>query len=689
MESIDRRDFIAHVAAGIAAGSVPLAAQEVSSTAPASSGAARASSAESDRGAPAPALAPLAFTPLPLGSVRPAGWLDRQLQIQRDGLTGHLDEFWPDVAESQWFGGSAEGWERAPYWLDGAIPLAWLLDDAVLKQRLTRHVEYIIAHQRADGWFSPYPVDAASKPYDMWAILLVNKVLVQYHEATGDERALASSMRSMKAMLTGLHATPLFDWGRFRWFEGVIPAFYAYEHTGEPWLLDLARTLRTQGVDFAAVMSTDDVRVPTPRRGLWKWTKHVVNMAMAPKAAALSWRLDRRDADRAFPARMIEILDTYHGQATGMFSGDECLAGRNPLQGSELCAVVEYMYSLEVLASVFGDVPFADRLERVAFNALPATLSPDCWSHQYVQQANQVQCTINPEHGWSTNGPESNLFGLEPNYGCCTSNLHQGWPKFAAHLWMRTPDDGLAAVAWAPCDVATTVRGTPVRLRVDTDYPFRDTITVTVTTDRPVQFPLALRIPGWSDGASVRVAGAGPASATSGTMHRIDRTWSGTTTLVLQLPMRPKVTARYNGAVAVERGPLVYALKIGEAWTRVHADVPHRELPHGDFEVRPTTPWNYALALDSSDPASSILFEERPVGERPFSPDGAGMVATAHARRLPRWTLENGWAGELSLTDSAWAKPPRPTPGEPVESVTLIPYGCTNLRITEFPRAAP
>jgi DUF1680 family protein len=681
MSVLDRRQFLAEVATGVAVAGFPAA----SNPAP-SAGAEASAGTQPAPSSPRPQLGATAFTPLPLGAVRPAGWLLRQLRLQADGLTGHLDEFWPDVAQSQWFGGAAEGWERAPYWLDGAIPLAWLLDDATLEARIMSHVDYIITHQRADGWFSPYPLDAVAKRYDLWSILLINKVLVQYHEATGDDRALQASLRSMRALLAGLDATPLYGWGRFRWFEGLVPALYAYERTGETWLLELARKLRAQGVDFEALMETDDVRVPTPRRGLWKWTKHVVNMAMATKAAALGWRLDQRPASRAVASRMIELLDQHHGQVTGMFSGDECLAGRNPLQGSELCAVVEYMYSLEHLVATFGDGTFADRLERLAYNALPATFAPDMWSHQYVQQVNQVQCTVNPEHGWTTNGPESNLYGLEPNFGCCTANMHQGWPKFAAHLWMRTPDHGLAALAWAPCQVRTTVRDVAVSIDVETDYPFRESIAIAVTTDRPGRFPLVLRIPAWADGATVQIGSGQAVPAVRGALHRLEREWAGTTTISVRLPMRPIVTTRYNGAVAIERGPLVYALRLGEAWTRVNAGLPHRQLPHGDFEVRPTTPWNYGLIVDPQHVDDSVQFAERPVGERPFSPEGAGMVATVRARRLPRWRIDRGWAGEVSPADVAWAEPAAAPTSEPVDEVSLIPYGCTNIRITEFPR---
>jgi hypothetical protein len=670
-QPIDRREFLTGVAGGVAVAASGALAEG-------------ASAPESARGLGEPA-----FRPLPLGAIRPAGWLERQLRIQAAGLTGQLDTFWPDVAESQWFGGRAEGWERAPYWLDGAIPLAWLVDDASLKARLARHVDHIVTHQRADGWYGPYPEDAVAKRYDLWAILLVNKALVQYHEATGDARVLETVARSLRAVHAGLDRTPLFDWGRFRWYEGLVPAFYVYEHTREPWLLDLARKLRAQGVDFEALYRTEDVTVPTPRRGLWKWTKHVVNTAMATKAAALSWRLDGRPDDRAFAREMIGILDRHHGQVTGMFTGDECLAGRNPLQGTELCAVVEFLYSLEHLFAVFGDPFYAERLERVAWNALPAAFAPDMWSHQYDQQVNQVQCTINPDHLWSTNGPESNLYGLEPNFGCCTANMHQGWPKLVAHLWMRTKDEGLAAAAYAPSRARFTSRGVPVAVETATEYPFRETLAITVRPEWAVRFPLVLRVPEWAEGATVRV-GSGPAEAMRpGTLHAIEREWTAEATLAVRFPMRPMATVRHGGALAVERGPLVYSLAIGEEWTRVNPDEPHRELPHGDFEVRPTTPWNYGLVLDPERPADGLRFEERPVGERPFSPEGAGMSAFARARRIPRWKLAHGWAGEISPADTAWAHEAPADFAGPVEEIRLVPYGCTNIRVTEFPRVSP
>ena len=281
---------------------------------------------------------------------------------------------------------------------------------------------------------------------------------------------------------------------------------WLHERTGNPKLLQLARLLHQQGYDgqksfehFDLTEKTDkhllDTSAGDPRDKIRPMAAYGVNNAMGLKHSPVWYRLTGAGHDRRAFHEQLGNLDQYHGLPNGLFSADEHLAERNPSQGTELCTVVEMMYSLEQAFAVLGDVAIADRLEKVAFNALPGTLTDDMWAHQYDQQSNQVRCDKR-ERQWSTNGPDSNVFGLEPNFGCCTANYHQGWPKLVSSMWMRTQNGGLAAAVYGPNIVRTIVSGdVPIEIEQQTNYPYSRVCDYGGPAETQVSFRVALADP--------------------------------------------------------------------------------------------------------------------------------------------------------------------------------------------------
>ncbi len=622
-----------------------------------------------------PPLAPNTFYLLPLGSIRPAGWLRNQLQTQANGLSGHLDETWADVGpNSGWLGGAGESWERGPYYLDGLIPLAYSLDDTGLKAKAQKYIDWTLDHQSANGMIGP------ASNNDWWPRMVMLKALVQYQEATADPRVLPVLSRYFACQLKKLPARPLRDWGKFRWQDNALTVIWLYNRTGDPELLKLARLLHRQGFDWQAQYADFKYTQPVTAemiklnqgQGLADLAlcTHGVNNGQALKAAPVWSILSGNPADRGGFDQMLSALDKYHGLPNGMFSCDEHLAGRNPSQGSELCTVVETMFSLEQSLAILGEAGIADRLERIAFNALPGAFTDSMWAHQYNQEPNQVEVSLHRKP-WTTDGPESNLYGLQPNFGCCTANYHQGWPKFASSLWMASHDDGLAAVAYSPCDLQTIVNGAPVHISLQTEYPFRESIRIEINPAAPASFPLHLRIPAWANGALLKVNGQSLPTPQTGSFARVSRQWKSGDVVELHFPLKPALTRGYNNSISVDRGPLVFSYPIGEDWVKLRD-----QGLTADWQVFPSSPWNYALEVDEKS-VQALPVQELPLAASPFALHGTPVALQVEARKLPAWQAVDGVADPV---------PPSPViTEEPRERISLVPYAAAKLRITAFP----
>ena len=193
------------------------------------------------------------------------------------------------------------------------------------------------------------------------------------------------------------------------------------------------------------------------------------------------------------------------------------------------------MFSLEEILRITGAPSWADWLERVAFNALPAQVDEGFTAKQYYQQTNQISCT----RGWrefsTPHDGTDVLFGTLNGYPCC--------PKFTQNLWYSTPDGGLAALVYAPSAVTAKVAGgVEVTINETTDYPFRESIGFTIGFTKKCRskasFPLRFRVPGWCSSAQVSINGEPVDAPVSGGIILLDRSWKRGDVVALTFPMQ-------------------------------------------------------------------------------------------------------------------------------------------------------
>ena len=625
-------------------------------------------------GADVQGLAEPAMEVLPLGSVRPTDWLAEQLLKQSDGLTGHAEELYDDIGKSDWLTGANVGkeyaWERGPYYAKGLVSLAFVLDDATLKDKARRWVDAILGSQRADGDFGP-------KARNWWANMIALWLLRDWCEATGDVRVVPFLERYFAFQREAVKVHPFAadsKWAAARAGDELDVVLWLYRRTRKAEWLAFARTVSVQSADWTTYYYRGGDPAGRNANGC---RSHIVNFMQGLKTPALQSLLDgdarKRGAYAAAFAPDGWAMRLY-GRPDRMVNGSEPLSDRSASGGTELCAIAERILSCQTVLAATGDLTAADDLEIVAYNSLPATLAKDGRGMRYYCLLNQPTCEDKPllfANNGAGSGPNRNgaiCPGPHAGFGCCRSNFHFAWPKFVQSMWMRR-GGGLAAVAYGPCRVTADVGGRTVTLAMSTGYPFDGKVEIRVL-EGGGRFPIFARVP----------QGSGLPDA--GQFRTFARDWKPGETIELDFPLATRLSFWENEAVAVMRGPLLFALRMPaeekavprypvpfeNRWIEGETEFPRKE-------IRPTAPWNYALLLNRDRTLAGATVED--AGD-----EGVSIRARAVKTDFGGW----GYMRDVT-TGRAVDPPPSPVPDEGgrAETVALVPMGLTEIRIALFP----
>lgn len=624
-------------------------------------------------------LQPQQFIKLPAGTIQPEGWLKQQLELQRNGLNGHLGEIsaWLQKKDNAWLEtGGQWGWEEVPYWLRGYANLAYIVQDNEMMNEARFWIENILKSQREDGNFGP--VHSNDGKQDFWPNMIVLWIMQSYYEYSNDERVIDFMTKYCNYLLTVPDEDFLYSyWENSRGGDNLWSVAWLYNRTGDRNLLTLGEKIHKNTADW-----TKSTQLPN-------W--HNVNVAQCFREPATYFMFTGDSSMLSASYNVQSLVRRAFGQVPGgMFGADENarIGFFDPRQGTETCGFVEQMASDEIMLQISGDPYWAENCEDVAFNSYPAALMPDYKALRYITSPNHVVSDSKNHHpGIDNSGP---FLSMNPfSSRCCQHNHGFGWPYYTENLIYATPDNGLAAILYNACKAKVKVgNGTEVTIQEQTNYPFEETIRFTLTTPENVTFPLYLRIPSWCKNASITVNGEKlNADLIAGKYARITREWSDADEIVLTVPM--KINYRQwqvnKNSVSVDYGPLSLSLKIDEDYQQKDS----RETAIGDskwqegadasawptYEIYPASSWNYAL--QTSAPIT-VERKEWPFNNNPFTLTTVPLEFKAKGRLIPEWKVdEYGLCGVLPYEDARKA--------EAVDEITLIPMGAARLRIASFP----
>ncbi|KAI3332326.1 hypothetical protein HD806DRAFT_546463 [Xylariaceae sp. AK1471] len=666
-------------------------------------------------------LLPFAFSPLPVGSVHPRGWLLDAMISQANGFPGHMysevsgsdgHKFYSYVRESAWLqepGVSPSEYsdlhEAFPYWFNGLVPLAYSLQHPYLKAQVHQAARTVLNLQADDGWMGPE--DYLNQERVLWGRYPLLLGLIQLAEANATwtdpvvdslRKFMGLTNKILRAGGEGYNKCEKSEncmWSQVRVADLMITIQWLLENHPSSqnqllWktmcLLQEMNGYRWEGWYVEGIYQQV---VLHPSADQWYFGFiHGVNVGQGLKSPAVLRRFTHNNSLLDTAQKAVYWTTSYHGSPSGSILGDEILRDNKPWMGSELCTAVETGYSLAYLYQATGNKEYADAAELVYFNALPAQTAHQGWGHQYMDQPNQPFAQY--EKGWdlftTSNTGSATMYGLEPVYPCCTVNVPQGFAKLTTHSWAHTEQAGIVHLLLSPSQVTTQVGGLDVTIECITNYPFSGTLSYFVQSD--AVFFLYLRVPSWYNPKTTTLEINGtlvqPPSPNPQTgMHKIALP-RGETAVTYTVGMEPRFERRGNGAVSVYVGNLLYSLDVGSA---ENSTLPYPFYDAGgqgmdfipfpearDYSYVNTKPWKVAIdpktlkfhgmSADDKLPQDTFIYEN----------------ATTH---IEVEGCEVDWPLLKSMTPDV---PPKyPSCISDVKTYILKPYGALKAHMSELP----
>lgn len=623
-----------------------------------------------------------ALQEVPLSCIKPEGFIKEFLERQRSGLTGNYKKQGYPFDTVMWAGKIFDvgfrdfeyngrripvepinAWwpyEQSAYLLDGVIRLGLLLEDEELKELFVRNLTYLLDHPDENGHLACKVYDHTSE----WPMAVFFKSVIAYCGATGDESVIAAFHRHYASM----SVSDLAD--SFRHIMNLEGVLTLYAWTGDPALLEKALAAYKRHNDLNEVKERyeDELWFNKISSG----NRLVMHGVSASESLKLPVMLYNATGDRRWlePAkRCLDRIFADHAQPTGMPSANEYLSGHDPLQGYETCVITDLTWTMGYFIMADGSVDYADRVEKIIYNALGGSITKDFSGLQYLSAVNQVIASPFSNNSHFLRG-RSAWRQYRPNHfpECCGGNVHRAMPNFAARMWMQNSDGAPVAVFFGPSRLEWEYNGVPVEIESRTSYPFDDTVKFKFSLSGKVEMPFSFRIPGWCTGAEVYLNGKKQSlSLTPGSFAMIKHEWRDGDELELKLPMRLALK-RDRQWQWLELGPLVFSYSVP------HEEHKEREDKFSPRTYTPSGSWNYALDL-TPETLNEVKIIKCPPGYPYESP---ALELEVPVRRISNYS-------ELDCA--------RYTPQVPLffelsaerEWIKLVPFATTLTRVTAFP----